>query len=75
MINEIGKTFMLNGIEYKITYADEKKKRINIELNNSNDTISLHLNEAIIIENEPFIVTYINEGKKRISLQLVKKGV
>jgi hypothetical protein len=75
MINEVGKFFMLNGIEYKITYVDEKKKRLNVELNNFNDNISLHLNDAITIENKPFIVTYINEGKKRISLQLIEKGV
>jgi hypothetical protein len=31
MINEIGKIFMSNGNEYKITYVDEKKKRITAE--------------------------------------------
>ena len=71
MINEIGKTFMSNGIEYKITYADEKKNRITIEPNNGEITY-LNLNQPIIIDNENFIVTYINEGKKRISLQLIK---
>jgi len=73
MIIEIGKTFMSNGIEYKTTYVDKKKKRINVEPIVGNDLP--HLNEAIIIENEPYIVTYINEGKKRVSLQLIEKGV
>ena len=73
MISEIGKIVMIDSIEYKITYIDEKKKRITVEpIEEKNH---LNLNQAIIIENHPYIVTYINEGKKRISLQLVNKGV
>jgi hypothetical protein len=75
MINELGKIFMSNGTEYKITYIDEKKKRLNIEPNDSNNPISFQINEVVTINNENFIVTYVNEGKKRVSLQLVEKGV
>lgn len=77
MINEIGKIFMSRGIEYKITYVDEKKKRITIEPHvdvKAKDLVP-QVNTIIAIEHENFKVTYINEGKKRISLQLIEKGV
>jgi len=73
MINEIGKAFMSNGVEYKVAYVDEKKQRITVEPIEGKDLP--HLNESIIIENEPYIVTYINEGKRRVSLTNLKRSI
>ena len=75
MITEIGKIFMSNGNEYKITYVDEKKKRITVQPHSDDPFPIPQLNSFMKIDTENFKVTYINEGKNRLSLELIEKGV
>jgi len=63
----MNKTFMYLGIEYRIIYINEKKKRLNVEPVNEIKTFP-RIGQRIEIERIPFTVTYIHEGKKSITL-------
>ena len=65
---KIGKIFMYNEIEFKITYINKEKNRFTIEPVDKESIIPV--NQIINIDNENFKIEYINHGKKRITLKM-----
>lgn len=65
---EIGKAFMHNGIEYRITFINEKAGTLTIE--QIDEKVEFHEVGSIIkIDEKPYKVFYVNYGKGRITLK------
>lgn len=70
---EVGKKFMYNGIEYEISFINEKKKRINVfqVVNEKIEKIDHNINQIIKLDGTFFMVKYVNKGKDIISLEFI----
>jgi len=61
---------MYNGIEYKITFLNEKKNRIGIEqIGNLEDMVLHEVGQKIKFEDMMYKIVYIHSGKNRISIE------
>ena len=65
---EINKTFMYNGLEYRIIFINEKVGTFSVE--QINQKLEIHEVGSIIkIDEKPYKVFYVNYGKGRITLK------
>jgi len=68
---EINRTFMYNGIEYKINYINEKKQRFGLEQIGEKRKVH-ETNQIIKIDDTTFKITYVHAGKNRISIEPIR---
>ena len=71
---EIGKTFMYNGVEYRINHIGDKFNRIGLE-QVGDDKVDHSVNQIIKIDDVSFKIIYIHTGKNRISIEPIRKKI
>jgi len=68
---ELGKTFMYNGIEYRVNYINHEAGRFGLE--QISEKVNHEINQKIKIDDNFYKVVYIHSGKNRISIKPIKE--
>jgi len=64
---ELGEVFLANGVEFKVTFINEKNKRFSAEPVDGKSMIPV--GERFNFENKWYLVVYIHTTKKRITFE------
>lgn len=69
---EIGKTFMFNGIEYRVNFINEKNASFTV--GQIDEKVAFHeVGQILKIDEKPYKIIYIHSSKNRISLRLLRE--
>jgi hypothetical protein len=68
---EIGKTFMYNGIEYRVNFINNEAGRFGLE--QIGEKVNHEINQKIKIDDELYKVVYVHSSKNRISIKPTKE--
>ena len=71
MLFDIGKTFMYNGVEYRINHINEEQGRLGLE--QIGERVVHKTGQKIKIEDNMFTVVYVHTGKNRISIKPIRE--
>jgi len=75
---ELGKSFFIKNVEYKVSFKTEKSNKFNAEPVDEKssklpDDISPKINDKFMIDNQSYMVTYINYTVNKKEINVIKR--